>query len=262
MILVIILGGCVGDNPKRNGGFILDSGPDFSLSQIEILMNKTEPVVGFERKGRAGNKSPYVVFDKSYSLLSSNSGFEEEGLASWYGKKFHGRRTSNGEVYDMYQFTAAHRSLLLPAFVRVTNLANGKMIIVRVNDRGPFHEDRVIDLSAAAAVKLGFYKEGVAQVRIKVLEPASESSLSRIEIGDFDKYDAAQDTLKKIQALVSIAAEIVRFKSGSLFKFRIELGPIIQSGESEKLESLIKVMDLPGYRLIEDERLKKNVKTL
>ena len=119
---------------------------------------------------RYGNPDTYEVFGKSYQVMASNDGFSEEGLASWYGTKFHGRRTSSGEAYDMYAMTAAHKSLRIPSYVEVTNLSNNRKAIVKVNDRGPFHEGRVIDLSYAAATKLGVAETGTAPVTLRVIE--------------------------------------------------------------------------------------------
>src|SRR3546814_702883 len=137
-----------------------DSVPD-ELPDVDAI---PEPEVVAEPRSRYGNRSPYKVLGKSYRVLDSAEGYDETGLASYYGNKFHGRRTSNLEVYDMYAFTAAHKSLPLPSFARVTNLDNGKSVVVRVNDRGPFHEGRIIDLSYAAAVKIGIRDRGVGRV--------------------------------------------------------------------------------------------------
>lgn len=110
-----------------------------------------------------------MVLGKSYRVLDEAKGYIKRGVASYYGTKFHGRLTSNREVYDMYAFTAAHKTLPLPSFALITNLDNGKSVVVRVNDRGPFHDDRLIDLSYAAAVKLGFTENGLANVEVRVL---------------------------------------------------------------------------------------------
>ncbi|WP_100640876.1 septal ring lytic transglycosylase RlpA family protein [Alteromonas facilis] len=118
---------------------------------------------------REWNSRPYTVLGKRYYPLQTGKGFTEQGQASWYGQKFHGHLTSNGEIYDMYGMTAAHKTLPLPSFVRVTNKANGKQVVVRVNDRGPFHGDRIIDLSFAAAKKLDFLKTGTANVSLEVI---------------------------------------------------------------------------------------------
>ena len=134
---------------------VADSTPDH-LPDLDCIR---EPQVTAEPRSRVGNKSPY----------------SEQGTASYYGNKFHGRRTSNQEVYDMYAYSAAHKSLPLPSFARVTNLDNGKSVVVRVNDRGPFHEGRVIDLSYAAAVKLGITQRGTGRVEVRALTPDGAS---------------------------------------------------------------------------------------
>jgi rare lipoprotein A len=116
--------------------------------------------------------NPYTVLGKTYFPLNESSSYRVTGTASWYGTKFHGQATANGETYDLYGMTAAHKTLPLPSYVRVTNLDNGKSVIVRVNDRGPFYSDRVIDLSFAAAKKLGYAEVGTARVRVEGIDPA------------------------------------------------------------------------------------------
>jgi len=150
-----------------------DTVPDY-VPDVDSI---PEPEVRDEPRSRAGNKS-YSVLGKRYQVLDSAHGYAEEGLASYYGNKFHGRRTSSQEVYDMYAFTAAHKTLPLPSFARVTNLDNGRSIVVRVNDRGPFHAGRVIDLSYAAAVKLGYRDRGTARVRVEALTEADGGMLA------------------------------------------------------------------------------------
>lgn len=129
-----------------------------------------------EPRSPYGNPASYVVFDKRYYLLDTHHGYKERGLASWYGTKFHGRRTSSGETYDMYSMTAAHKTLPIPAYVKVTNLENGKEIIVKINDRGPFHEGRIIDLSYVAALKLDVVKTGTARVEVETISPGYSPS--------------------------------------------------------------------------------------
>ncbi|TDK24426.1 septal ring lytic transglycosylase RlpA family protein [Luteimonas aestuarii] len=146
---------------------VSDTVPDY-LPRVECI---PEPVVAHEPLSRVGNRTPYTVLGRSYQVRDSADGFVETGIASYYGNKFHGRRTSNQEVYDMYAFTAAHKSLPLPSFARVTNLDNGRSVVVRVNDRGPFHEGRVIDLSYAAAVKLDIHRQGTGRVEVRGLTP-------------------------------------------------------------------------------------------
>src|SRR5690606_34417765 len=146
---------------------IRDSVPD-EVPDVDAI---PEPEVVAEPRSRYGNRSPYKVLGKSYRVLDTAEGYRGTGLASYYGNKFHGRRTSNLEVYDMYAFTAAHKSLPLPSFARVTNLDNGRSVVVRVNDRGPFHEGRVVDLSYAAAVKLDIHRQGTGRVEVRGLAP-------------------------------------------------------------------------------------------
>jgi len=119
----------------------------------------------------AGNKSPYTVNGQTYRVMADETGYSVTGTASWYGRKFHGHLTSNGEVYDMFQLSAAHTTLPIPSYIRVTNLDNGKSIIARVNDRGPFHAGRVVDLSYAGAVMLGYAGRGTARVRVEAVMP-------------------------------------------------------------------------------------------
>jgi rare lipoprotein A len=122
-----------------------------------------------EKKSRGGNKKTYQVWGKNYHVLDHAEGFSETGTASWYGKKFHGHLTSNGEIYNMYGMSAAHKNLPLPTYVKVTNVDNNKFVIVRVNDRGPFHQDRIIDLSYSAAYKLDMLATGTASVKITAI---------------------------------------------------------------------------------------------
>ena len=131
----------------------------------------------YEQPRTAGNKSPYTVWGKRYHVMDSNEGYVQRGTASWYGEKFHGHKTSNGEVFDMYAMSAAHKSLRIPGYARVTNLDNGRSVIVRVNDRGPFHGDRLIDLSYAAAKKLGYHSRGTARVEVAAITVRPDGSM-------------------------------------------------------------------------------------
>ena len=153
------------------GGLYLPGVADTVPDEIPDVDAIPEPEVRDEPRSRGGNRD-YSVLGKRYQVMDAPGGYVETGLASYYGKKFHGRRTSSQEVYDMYAFTAAHKTLPLPSFARVTNLDNGKSIVVRVNDRGPFHQGRVIDLSYAAAVKLGYRDRGTARVEVRALTAA------------------------------------------------------------------------------------------
>ncbi len=153
---------------------VKDTTPDY-VPDVACI---PEPLVSNEPRSAIGNKSPYVVLGKEYRVMERVDDYVEQGTASYYGAKFHGRLTSNREVYDMYQFTAAHKTLPLPSFARVTNLDNGESVIVRVNDRGPFHDGRVIDLSYAAAVRLGITQRGTGRVEVRGLAPGSDNLLA------------------------------------------------------------------------------------
>jgi rare lipoprotein A len=163
--LLGLLSGCSGTDRR---GESPNSDADFS--NIPDAVPKVEP------KSQFGNPESYVVFGRRYRTMDSSDGYVARGVASWYGPTFHGRRTSSGEPYDMYAMTAAHKTLPLPTYARVTNLQNGRSAVVKVNDRGPFYADRVIDLSYAAASKLGVVKNGTAFVEIRAIDPAHPQS--------------------------------------------------------------------------------------
>lgn len=241
--LVLALASC--SSPKPKG----DHGPErpVDVSQVPDATPK------WERRTRAGNKSPYTVLGKTYYLLPDSKDFRQTGTASWYGYKFHGRNTANGEVYDMFAMTAAHKTLPIPSFVRVTNQNNGRSITVRVNDRGPFHGGRVIDLSYAAAKKLGFVDQGTAPVAIEIIEtgnpviavqtvPAKAQASARmaapvkvsaqpankagsfLQMAAFNNLQAAQKLQTELQQLLSYPVKIQPSQGAKLHRVRI--GPI------------------------------------
>lgn len=148
------------------------------LSGVPDAVPKAQPLSDL------GNHSPYVVLGKRYRVLPSATGYQATGIASWYGSKFHGRPTSSGQPYDMYRMTAAHRSLPIPSYVEVKNLDNGRRVVVEINDRGPFRDGRIIDLSYAAAVRLGFVHEGVTRVRLEALDPSAGSQVGTRGTGE------------------------------------------------------------------------------
>ncbi|MES1944866.1 Six5 [Salinisphaera sp. PC39] len=167
----LLLAGCAADPtlkrlPQRDGP---PETAAVDVSEVPDAVPRDEPL------SRYGNPDTYEVLGKRYDVMEDATDYRERGYASWYGRKFHGRRTSSGETYDMYKMTAAHRTLPLPSFLRVTNLENGREVIVRVNDRGPFHADRVIDLSYAAAVRLDMIGSGTAPVTLELIEPGTET---------------------------------------------------------------------------------------
>ncbi|PXX41840.1 septal ring lytic transglycosylase RlpA family protein [Undibacterium pigrum] len=166
-------GGQTASLPKANSGkgaYYKDDGPGENIP--EGLENTVDPIPTLENYSRSGNK-PYVIFGKTYTpIADSTTPFIQRGVGSWYGKKFHGQKTSSGELYDMYKITAAHPILPIPSYARVTNISNGKQIIVRINDRGPFHASRIIDLSYTAALKLDVIGKGSSQIEVERLLPA------------------------------------------------------------------------------------------
>jgi rare lipoprotein A len=166
--LLGLLSGC-STSPERSEGHVARGAGQGTPD----LIPKAEP------RSRYGNAATYVVRGRRYYTKDDSKGYVERGLASWYGPGFHGRRTSSGERYDMHAMTAAHKTLPLPTYAKVTNLENGQSAVVRINDRGPFHGPRVIDLSRAAAAKLGVLAKGTAEVEVQALDPASPESVGR-----------------------------------------------------------------------------------
>lgn len=170
VLLALAIAGCgtSGGGKKRGGGYYKDDGPGNDIpSDIDKIPDAVPRIEPFA----SGANKPYVVFGKRYVPDTSNSAYKRRGLASWYGKKFHGNSTSIGESYNMYSMTAAHTTLPLPSYARVTSMINGKSVIVRVNDRGPFHDDRIMDLSYAAAHRLGIVGPGSGEVVVERLMP-------------------------------------------------------------------------------------------
>lgn len=154
-----------GVTQRRGGGYYMDDGPgDNPPPNLELT---PDAVPRDEPPLKTAANRPYVVFGKTYTPTSAAGSFKQRGIASWYGRKFHGQKTSSGEAYDMYGMTAAHPTLPIPSYVRVTNLSNSRSVVVRVNDRGPFHSDRIIDLSYTAALKLGYLGVGSTMVEIE-----------------------------------------------------------------------------------------------
>ncbi|CAA0091292.1 Endolytic peptidoglycan transglycosylase RlpA [Halioglobus japonicus] len=200
----------------------------------------------------AGNMSPYVIDGVTYEVLKDYRGYRERGIASWYGAKFTGHETSNGELYDVYQASAAHKSLPIPCFARVTNLDNGKSIVVRVNDRGPFHADRLIDLSYAAAVKLGYMEKGIAQVEVEVIDvvgvddrrDASYGKYRYLQLGAFGSETTAKTLLAELQNLLSAPVFISPVDAGGTMLYRVRVGPV---DDKEHLLALQQRLQDSGY---------------
>ena len=148
-----------------SGEGVRDHAPECKVDLSQIREPIPLPTVA----SRWGNQSPYEVNGQRYEVLESAEGYGAIGIASWYGMKFHGRPTSSGEIFDVFQMTAAHRTLPIPCYARITHLENGRSVVVRINDRGPFVQGRILDLSWAAAAKLGMVESGLAEVAIEVI---------------------------------------------------------------------------------------------
>lgn len=161
---------------KKGGGYYLDDGPgDHPPGDMDAIPDAVPKVEPFHRRAN----QPYIALDSKYVPMTSFYPYKEQGVASWYGKRYHGKKTSIGEVYDMYGMTGAHTTLPIPCYVRVTNTENNKSVIVRINDRGPFKKNRIIDLSFAAAYKLRLSDKGSGPVEVELIDPRQFSALKK-----------------------------------------------------------------------------------
>jgi len=241
-----------------------DSVPDGPPPDISHLV---EPVPKVEPRALYGNKSPYTVLGRTYNVLPSASGYVERGIASFYGNKFHGYKTSSLENYDMYSFTAASKTLPLPSYARVTNLANGKSVIVRVNDRGPFHEDRVIDLSYVAAVKIGVWPKGTGLVEVRGIDPgepvrdlpppppaAPPGKLPGIylQVGAFADAGNAEQVAQRLRAANFAPVQVMDAEINGHTVHRVRLGPLPDVDSSDQVSDRIANMGLPRPRVAVD----------
>ena len=256
-IILLSISGCTIVSRDFDADSRKDSGPDLSAEEKQEIMTLRLKLGSGEARSKMGNASPYKVLGKTYNVLPDNKGYREIGLASWYGKKFHGRTTSNGERFDMYGLSAAHRSLVLPAIVRVENLNNGKSILVRVNDRGPFHGDRLIDLSVAAAIQLGFYELGLARVKVEFFDGQELSQFFFIEVQGFEDKEEAEAFIGNIKSLISSESLDLGLGEISDSEYFVTLGPLKEGDELDKFVSLISLMDIPDYRLVAIDRGKQ-----
>lgn len=267
---------------------VADSGPAIPPDVSRL----PEPEPQREPRARYGNRSPYTVLGRSYHVMGSAAGYVQRGIASWYGQKFHGRATSSLEPYDMYAFSAAHKTLPLPTFARVTNLENGRSVVVRVNDRGPFHADRLIDLSYAAAVKLGVHARGTARVEVRALTPG-ETAVARtesppqargdagqivparrataataasarpshtkrtpartwVQVGSFGNKDNARRLRDQLRAAELAPVSLDRARAGNGRVWRVRLGPLDGRALAERLATQVRALGLGQPTLVHE----------
>ncbi|HLU13389.1 MAG TPA: septal ring lytic transglycosylase RlpA family protein [Arenimonas sp.] len=247
---------------------VRDSAPEHPLD----VSNIPEPVPRHEPRSVYGNRSPYTVLGKTYRVLDSAEGYVERGIASWYGQKFHGRLTSSREPYDMCSFSAAHKTLPLPSYALVTNLDNGRRVVVRVNDRGPFHEGRIIDLSYAAAVRLGLDRTGTARVEVRALSPegaapllaggntpatpattpaAGDGGRRIVQVGAYSDKDNARRVARQLQdaGIRNVDVEDVRV-DGRKF-WRVRVGPLAAAAAEEVARTVVG-LGLPSPRVFSE----------
>lgn len=271
----------VPNKPVRSGELyaphLRDGGPPVppEISRIP------EPIPVPEPLARYGNRSPYTVLGKTYRVMDSAQGYREKGIASWYGNKFHGRPTSSFEPYDMYKFTAAHKSLPLPSFVRVVNLDNGRSVVVRVNDRGPFHDGRIIDLSYAAAVRLGMHLKGTAMVEVQAIDPEDRRVVQQpaetvhrsampapsrgswfggstsggsdkrfLQVASFADKDNAKRLEQRLEQAGVKGVKLVAARVGNKRLWRVRIGPYQQWSDIEQAKQALRGMGLGEAQLV------------
>lgn len=265
VLLVLLVSAC---GTKSRYSMEHDIGPEgtFDASGVPDAVPAWEPL------SRQGNKSPYRVRGIEYHLADVSKGFSETGIASWYGLKFHGELTSNGETYNMYAMSAAHKHLPIPSYVRVTNLDNKRSVVVRVNDRGPFHQGRVIDLSYAAATKLGYAKKGTARVRVDIIKPEnlnadSVSSAFKsdrishfIQVAAFSQKKSAERLLAQLNTIPALPSKFVasqQLEGRSIF--RVRLGPFTSQAQADSALLKLKSEGFKGAHIIQRALSAKNI---
>ncbi len=246
LALLWLVVGCSSRTPVKE---IRDGAPtgQIDLDAIPDAIPRVEPL------SRYGNPESYEVFGKRYYTLKTSQGHVERGIASWYGTKFDKQRTSSGEPYDVYAMTAAHRSLPLPTYARITNLGNGRQITVRINDRGPFHDNRIIDLSYVAAAKLGILAEGTGLVEIRAIDPRQpETHLAKasppavtpastkspgvyLQVGAFGSRSNADRVRQRLEQELPHAIRIQETLKMEQPLYRVQIGPIPSIEQSDAL---------------------------
>lgn len=241
IVLSLLLAACSSAPPRGGDGKPLREISAADVAEAELT---AAPVLA------AGNTSPYRVDGVEYQVLASGHGYRERGVASWYGRKFHGRKTANGDIFNAYAATAAHRSLPLPSYVRVTNLENYRSMIVRVNDRGPFHADRIIDLSYGAAVKLGYAEQGTARVEVVAISVEGAEDLRTdprfsnwrsdyrfLQVGSFSEKRSAVALQQQLAVQLSAVVAISEFQGDDGVWYRVRVGPLEDRGELQEIQA-------------------------
>ncbi len=239
----------------------VDGPPRGSVDVVSV----PDAIPRVEPRSRYGNPASYTVFGKRYYTLQTSNRYRERGIASWYGTKFHGRRTSSGEPYDMYAMTAAHKALPLPTYVRVTNLENQRSVVLRVNDRGPFHSNRVIDLSYTAAWKLGILSKGTGYVEVLALDPrspepvtvaqttprpATESVRLYLQTGSFRVRANAEQMKWQMQNVFGGPVNIEPVQTGGRTAYRVRVGHIATVTKADRLAQHISDLGLETPRIV------------
>ncbi len=238
----------------------VDGAPEQAAVNIAAI---PDAVPRHEPRTRAGNPKSYEVLGQRYVTLKSSKGFRQKGVASWYGTKFHGRKTANGETYNMYAMTAAHKTLPIPSYVRVTNLNNQRSVIVRINDRGPFHGNRIIDLSYAAATKLGITRTGTGYVEIEALEPGQQISRKRriapqntvnggfyLQLGAFREKLNAQQLQRKVSQISAEKTAIQMAQRPIGVVYKVLLGPLQSESRAQQISEKLLAMGIKDMTLV------------
>ena len=242
-LVMALLGGCATSGSDVHD--VQDGPPKGSVDVSQIPDAVPEPHYGRFKH------TPYELMGVTYTPMKSANGYVKEGTASWYGTKFHGKQTANGEVYDMFKMTAAHKTLPLPSYVKVTNLDNNRSVVLRVNDRGPFHGDRLIDVSYVAAKKLGFAEDGTSNVKIEGIDPGAflsekkhrsnsneeqaDESLVYLQLAALKNYHSAQLMRRELFNKVGVAASVVSNNSEAEPYYRVRVGPVESPEQMEQL---------------------------
>jgi rare lipoprotein A len=287
-LMLTVLSGCAHKpssrpNPARESGVSPPStrppsgryaqDNDSTPGEVPDISKIPEPVPRAEPRSQYGNKSPYSVLGENYRVLSSANDYVERGLASWYGNKFHGYMTSDFERYDMYAYTAASKTLPLPCYARVTNLENGRSVIVRVNDRGPFVANRIIDLSYVAAVKIGVWPKGTAMVEVRGIDPSrplaepthnagvTTGTISPqktpkpalyLQVGAFADAANAERAAAKVRAARLGQVQIIQAQVDAKIVQRVRLGPLKDADEADRLAPRLRDLGLGMPRVAVD----------